>query len=97
MPLVSSAAAAMQRSRQVHVNGRDYTLAEYVGAAPKHGVYVHGNEVNDNGLPQGFLVIQPDEGAYRVVAGQAGLDLLVLQFPRVAQTSLASAPAASIR
>jgi hypothetical protein len=59
MLLVSSAAAAMQRSRQVHVNGRDYTLAEYVGAAPKHGIYVHGNEVNDNGLPQGFLVIQP--------------------------------------
>ena len=59
MLLVSSAAAAMQRSRQVHVNGRDYTLAEYVGAAPKHGIYVHGNEINDNGLPQGFLVIQP--------------------------------------
>jgi hypothetical protein len=59
MLLVSSAAAAMQRSRQVHVNGRDYTLAEYVGAAPKTGIYVHGNEVNDNGLPQGFLVIQP--------------------------------------
>jgi hypothetical protein len=56
MLLVSSAAAAMQRSRQVHVNGRDYTLAEYVGAAPKHGVYV----------------------------GQAGLDLLVLQFPALA-------------
>ena len=59
MLLVTSAADAMQRSRQVHVNGRDYTLAEYVGAAPKHGIYVHGNEVNDNGLPQGFLVIQP--------------------------------------
>jgi hypothetical protein len=59
MLLVSSAAAAMQRSRQVRVNGRDYTLAEYVGAAPEHGIYVHGNEVNDNGLPQGFLVIQP--------------------------------------
>jgi hypothetical protein len=59
MVLVSSAAAAMQRSRQVHVNGRDYTLAEYVGAAPKNGIYVHGNEINDNGLPQGFLVIQP--------------------------------------
>jgi hypothetical protein len=59
MLLVTSAADAMQRSRQVHVNGRDYTLAEYVGAAPKHGMYVHGNEINDNGLPQGFLVIQP--------------------------------------
>jgi hypothetical protein len=59
MLLVSSEAAAMQRSCQVHVNGRDYTLAEYVGAAPKNGIYVHGNEINDNGLPQGFLVIQP--------------------------------------
>ena len=63
MLLVSSAAAAMQRSRQVHVNGRDYTLAEYVGAAPKHGVYVHGNEVNDNGLPQGF---QPQQKQFLV-------------------------------
>ena len=59
MLLVTSASAAMQRTRQVHVNGRDYTLAEYVGAAPTKGVYVDGNEVNDNGLPQGFLVIQP--------------------------------------
>jgi hypothetical protein len=59
MLLVSTAAAALQRSRQVHVNGRDYTLAEYVGAAPKNGIYVPGNEANDNGLPQGFLVIQP--------------------------------------
>jgi len=49
----------MQRCREVHVNGRDYTLAEYVGAAPTEGIYVDGNEVNDNGLPQGFLVIQP--------------------------------------
>ena len=59
MALVTSAAEAMQRCRQVHVNGRDYTLAEYVGAAPTKGIYVDGNEVNDNGLPQGFLVIQP--------------------------------------
>ena len=59
MLLVTSAAAAMQRSHQVHVNGRDYTLAEYVGAAPTKGIYVQGNEINDNGLPQGFLVIQP--------------------------------------
>ena len=59
MALVTSAAEAMQRCRQVHVNGRDYTLAEYVGAAPTKGIYVDGNEVNDNGLPQGFLVLQP--------------------------------------
>ena len=59
MLLVTSATDAMQRSRQVEVNGRQYTLAEYVGAVPKKGIYIEGNEVNDNGLPQAFLVIQP--------------------------------------
>jgi len=59
MLLVTTAAEAAARSRQVHVNGRDYVLAEYVGAAPKRGHYVEGNEANDNGLPQGFLVHQP--------------------------------------
>jgi hypothetical protein len=59
MLLASSAAEAMQRARQVEVNGRQYTLAEYVGAAPRKGIYVAGSEVNDNGLPQAFLVIQP--------------------------------------
>ena len=59
MRLVMSASEALERSRQIQVNGRDYTLAEYVGAAPKRGIYVEGNEHNDNGLPQGFLVIQP--------------------------------------
>jgi hypothetical protein len=59
MLLTTSATDAMQRSRQVEVNGRQYTLAEYIGAVPKKGVYVEGNEVNDNGLPQAFLVIQP--------------------------------------
>ncbi len=59
MLLATSAAEAMQRTRQVEVNGRHYTLAEYVGAAPKKGTYVDGNEINDNGLPQAFLVIQP--------------------------------------
>jgi hypothetical protein len=57
--LITSAAQALHRSREVHVNGRDYTLAEYVGAAPSKGEYVEGNELNDNGQPQGFLVIQP--------------------------------------
>jgi hypothetical protein len=57
--LVTTTEEAHARARQVHVNGRDYTLAEYVGAAPKKGMYVEGNEVNDNGLPQGFLVHQP--------------------------------------
>ena len=59
MLLITSAAEAAARPRQVHVNGRDYTLLEYVGAAPKRGHYVEGNEANDNGLPQGFLVLQP--------------------------------------
>ena len=56
---ITTAAEAAARQRQVHVNGRDYTLAEYIGAAPVRGHYVAGNETNDNGLPQGFLVHQP--------------------------------------
>ncbi len=59
MLIATSTSEAMQNQRQVHVNGRDYTLSEYVGAAPLRGEYVAGNEVNDNGLPQGFLVEQP--------------------------------------
>jgi len=59
MLLVMSASDALERLRQIQVNGREYTLAEYVGAAPKRGIYVDGSEINDNGLPQGFLVIQP--------------------------------------
>ena len=59
MLLSSTTAEAMRNQRQVHVNGRDYTLSEYIGAAPLKGKYVAGNEENDNGLPQGFLVWQP--------------------------------------
>ena len=59
MRLVTTAAEARAHSRTVLVNGRDYTIAEYVGAAPVKGHYVDGNEANDNGLPQGFLVHQP--------------------------------------
>ncbi len=59
MLIATSTAEAMRNQRQVHVNGHDYTLSEYVGAAPLRGTYVAGNEVNDNGLPQGFLVWQP--------------------------------------
>lgn len=50
---------AEKSERQVHVNGHDYVLREYVGAMPLRGRYVEGNEENDNGLPQGFLVYQP--------------------------------------
>ena len=59
MLIATSTAEAMRNQRQVHVNGHDYTLSGYVGAAPTRGKYVAGNEVNDNGLPQGFLVWQP--------------------------------------
>lgn len=59
MPIATSTAQAMQNQRRVVVNGRDYVLSEYVGAAPVRGQYVEGNETNDNGLPQGFLVDQP--------------------------------------
>lgn len=50
---------ARENQRVVHVNGHDYVLSEYVGAAPIRGRYIEGNELNDNDLPQGFLVEQP--------------------------------------
>jgi hypothetical protein len=59
MLLATSTSEAEKSERQVHVNGHDYTLREYVGAMPLRGRYVDGNESNDNGLPQGFLVYQP--------------------------------------
>ena len=46
-------------ARIVSVDGQPYELRECVGNAPRRGVYVEGNEVNDNQLPQGFLVTQP--------------------------------------
>ena len=59
MLLATSTSEALKNKRQVHVNGHDYTLCEFVGAMPLRGSYQVGNEVNDNGLPQGFLVHQP--------------------------------------
>ncbi len=59
MLIATSTSEAMRNQRRVHVNGRDYVLSEYIGAAPVRGTYEEGNEVNDNGLPQGFLVEQP--------------------------------------
>ena len=56
---ITSARQAAARQRQVHVNGRDYTLSAYIGAVPERGHYEAGSEANDNGLPQGFLVDQP--------------------------------------
>jgi len=59
MLLARSTEEAQQNQRIVHVHGYDYVLSEYIGAAPIRGMYVEGNEVNDNDLPQGFLVEQP--------------------------------------
>jgi hypothetical protein len=59
MLFATSTGEALKNQRQVHVNGHDYTLSEYVGAMPLRGEYKAGNETNDNGLPQGFLVHQP--------------------------------------
>ncbi|MBT5498125.1 MAG: hypothetical protein HOK54_20500 [Alphaproteobacteria bacterium] len=59
MLLATPTAEAEKSQRQVHVNGHDYILREYVGNMPLRGKYVEGNEKNDNGMPQGFLVYQP--------------------------------------
>ena len=59
MIIATPTSEAQNSERQVHVNGHDYNLREYVGAMPLHGKYVDGNERNDNGMPQGFLVYQP--------------------------------------
>lgn len=59
MLIVTSRAEAAARARNIQVNGREYTIDEYIGSAPKRGMYVEGNEVNDDGRPQGFLVHQP--------------------------------------
>jgi hypothetical protein len=59
MRVVTAAEDAAARGRQIQVNGREYTLKAYVGNAPTRGHYEAGNEVNDNGLPQAFLVEQP--------------------------------------
>jgi hypothetical protein len=59
MLLATATEEAAKNERRVHVNGHDYVLREYVGAMPLNGTYVEGNEKNDNGMPQGFLVHQP--------------------------------------
>jgi hypothetical protein len=59
MRVITSAEDAAARSRQIQVNGREYTLKSYLGNAPTKGHYEEGNETNDNGLPQAFLVEQP--------------------------------------
>ena len=59
MLIVTPRAEAAAQSRKIQVNGREYTIDAYVGSAPKKGTYVAGNEANDDGRPQGFLVHQP--------------------------------------
>ena len=59
MPFITSLDEARAASRTVDVHGQVYTLNPYVGSAPLRGMYVPGNEENDDGLPQGFLVMQP--------------------------------------
>ncbi|MGH6620008.1 MAG: hypothetical protein ACREF6_10730 [Alphaproteobacteria bacterium] len=59
MLLARSTEEARRNQRRIEVNGREYVLSAYIGAAPVRGMYVEGNEVNDDGLPQGFLVEQP--------------------------------------
>jgi len=50
---------AAKTRHPVQVHGKTYMISDYVGAGPLRGMYVEGNERNDNGLPQGFLVEQP--------------------------------------
>lgn len=59
MLIVTPAAEAAARSKPIQVHGREYIISEYIGSPPKRGIYVPGNEVNDDGRPQGFLVHQP--------------------------------------
>lgn len=59
MLIATSIADANERRQLVDVHGQEYLLREFVGAVPRRGTYVEGNEANDNGLPQGFLVSQP--------------------------------------
>ena len=59
MPFITSADDARAARKPIDVHGRTYYLSPYVGSAPKRGTYVDGNEANDDGLPQGFLVEQP--------------------------------------
>ena len=43
----------------VDVQGQSYVVRGYIGAAPVRGMYVDGNDDNDDGMPQGFHVTQP--------------------------------------
>jgi len=66
--------------------GHTRTLPEPADGGGQYLVVTGGAMVADGTeLPQHSVAfVSPDEGAYRVVASQAGLDLLVLQFPALA-------------
>ena len=59
MPFITSADDARAARKPIEVQGRTYYLSPYMGTVPTRGRYEPGNEVNDDGLPQGFLVEQP--------------------------------------
>ena len=59
MPFITSADDARAARKPVEVQGRTYYLSPYMGTAPTRGRYEPGNEANDDGMPQGFLVEQP--------------------------------------
>lgn len=61
MPYITSAIDARAARKPLDVRGQIYHLSPYVGTVPARGSYVPGNEANDDGLPQGFLVEQPPE------------------------------------
>ena len=68
--------------------GHTCTLPEPADGGGQYLVVTGGAMVADGAeLPSHSVAfVSPDEGAYRAVASRAGLDLLVLQFPEVAQT-----------
>lgn len=59
MPFITSADEARSARKAIEVRGETYYVSPYVGSAPTQGIYVPGNEVNDDRLPQAFLVEQP--------------------------------------
>ena len=82
MIIGKTAEAAREDATDVEVNGETYTLSGYVGAAPVRGYYKEGNEANDTGEPQGFLVHQPpgavtpphfhETNQFQVIVGGSG-------------------------
>jgi hypothetical protein len=82
MPFITSADDARAARKPIEVQGRTYYLSPYVGSAPIRGRYEPGNEANDDGMPQGFLVEQParavtpphfhDHEQFQVIVGGGG-------------------------